>query len=68
MLEITSETWKDAYIEKLRESKKTGVPLIVLCKNDPVWMESHRKDLERLQRFQASGSDAPAPVVMYERD
>lgn len=25
------------------------------------------KELEQLKRFQASGSDAPAPVPMYER-
>jgi hypothetical protein len=65
--EIDSETWKDAYLSKMRESKKTGVPLIALCENDPVFTESHKLDLSRLKRYNASRTDA-APIVMYERD
>ncbi len=65
--EIDSETWKDTYLSKIRESRKTGVPLIALCKNDPVFMESHKLDLVRLQRYNASRTDA-APVPFYERD
>jgi len=30
--------------------------------------EHDQRELARLKRFQASGSDAPAPVQMYERD
>jgi hypothetical protein len=42
---ITSETWKDTYLAKLRESRDTGRSLSDICQADPVWMESHRLDL-----------------------
>ena len=45
MQKIDSETWKDTYMEKLRESKRTGMPLSEICNADPMWMESHRIDL-----------------------
>jgi len=45
MPEITSETWKETYLEKLRESRETGKPLSEICSNDPVWMKSHEMDL-----------------------
>ena len=46
MRKIDSETWKDTYMEKLRESKRTGIPLSEICNADPVWMESHLQDLK----------------------
>ena len=46
MQKIDSETWKDTYLEKLRESKRTGMPLSEICNADPVWMESHLQDLK----------------------
>ena len=64
--EIDSETWKDTYLSKLRESRKTGVPLIALCEKDPVFMESHNLDLARLKRYRDGRTDA-APVPFYER-
>lgn len=30
--------------------------------------EHEQRELARVKRFQASGSDAPAPVPLYERD
>ena len=44
MQKINSETWKDTYMEKLREAKRTGMPLSEICNADPVWMESHKID------------------------
>ncbi len=64
--EIDSETWKDTYLSKMRESRKTGVPLIALCENDPVFMESHKLDLARLKRYRDGRTDA-VPVPMFER-
>jgi len=45
MPEITSETWKETYLEKLRESRETGKPLSEICAADPVWIKSHELDL-----------------------
>ena len=41
MTETTSETWKETYLAKLQESKKTGKSLSEICESDPVWMKSH---------------------------
>lgn len=44
---IDSESWKDTYLQKLRESRETGKPLSEICESDPKFMESHRLDLEQ---------------------
>jgi hypothetical protein len=55
--------------------EKAGITITRAIQDDslvrltvPVGTPHLKFDLERLQRFQASGSDAPAPVPMYERD
>lgn len=35
MPEITSETWKETYLEKLKESRRTGKPLSEIYGADP---------------------------------
>ena len=47
MTETTSETWKETYLAKLQESKKTGKSLSEICESDPVWMKSHAMDLKK---------------------
>jgi hypothetical protein len=44
MPEITSETWKETYMQKLREARETGKSLEEICGADPVWMKSHEMD------------------------
>jgi hypothetical protein len=45
---ITSESWKDTYMEKLQESKRTGKPLSEICEADPVWMCANRLSLRSI--------------------